>query len=83
MIDFDKRNELEMYANLDNTEISELCQILEHAAILSEYTLSKGFERAIEEEIDAQLYNFKTYSKIVTREKTQQRTYKELEWREA
>ena len=85
MIPHEKRHELSEYAELCNDELGELCLILNSVAQRTDYSLSEGFEKAIEAEIDAQLLNFKTYSKIVEREEevVEKRIYEELEWTEA
>jgi len=80
MISYQKRNELERYANLCGDELGELCAALEMVASRTGYALTDGFEIALQEEIDAQLLNFTQHTKVVQREKTYTTQYEELEW---
>ena len=72
--------DLEMYSELDGSELGELCLALSVLYQKYPYFLSKGFKKAIEKEIKAQLDNFKDNSKIVKKEEVYTRVWEELEW---
>ena len=74
-----ERNELEMYANLEGSEIGELCNMLLGIANLVVYA-SDSFHSALVQEIKEQLLMFKSKTKIVESERTEVIKYKELEW---
>jgi len=76
----DKTNELEEYTQLEGTEIGELCNALIAVAHRKDYCSSKKFIKALEQEIDEQLKNFKDHCKIVEREVVTKDKVRELEW---
>jgi hypothetical protein len=76
----EKIEELEKYANLEGSELGELCQALIAVARYPDYCCSKKFFKAVEQEIDAQLKNFQDHCKIVDREEPSTRRIRELEW---
>ena len=72
--------DLIFYACLEGSEIGELCGVLELIYRFRSYYLSNNFEKAIENEIKAQLLNFKEHTNIIEEKITTERNTKELEW---
>lgn len=75
----EKAVELQKYADLEGTELGEMCTILCSLFGYPDY-MSEEFFTAIENEITKQLDNFKTNSKIVEIEETVVRKVVDLEW---
>ncbi len=76
--------ELEEYANLEGTELGEICNLLTRlCSYICGYSayISEECQEAIIKEIKSQLDNFKENSKIVTSEKTVTVKNKELHWK--
>ena len=72
--------DLEVYADLEGTEVGELCAGLIRLHRLYPYFLDGKFKEALEKEIEAQLNNFKEFSEIVEKEETRPHKYQELVW---
>lgn len=72
-------SELETYANIEGSEIGEMCRML---VGLSHYTdfLSDDFLVVLSTELEEQLDNFKEYSTIVETEEVFTRKVISLEW---
>ena len=71
--------ELEEYANMEGTEIGELCHVLIRMANYRDY-MSDEFRLALEKEIKSQLNMFKGSTQIVEKVETFTQKFKELEW---
>ena len=77
---YDNLDKLEKYANLERSELGELCRSLIGLVGLRDY-MGSEFAAALEKELSEQLKNFTDHAKIVERERTfRLYTYKELEW---
>lgn len=74
-----KAEELQKFAELENTELGELWASLIAVAYHSEYA-SDDFAKALENEIDAQLDHCKKHATIVEEEETFTRKVVSLEW---
>lgn len=70
--------ELEKYAEVEGTEVGEVCQLLIQLAGDEDY-VSEKFHKALVKEIKDQLKNFKRYYKIVEQTETITVTRRELE----
>jgi len=57
--------ELHKYAELENSELGEICRLLCIMAESYQPHLSEDFQQALADEIVAQLVHFKQFSKIV------------------
>lgn len=75
----EKAEELRKYADLEGTEIGELCNALIAVAYRAEYS-SEEFIAALDKELTEQLDNFKQNATIVSRDETFTRKVIELEW---
>lgn len=71
--------ELEVYIQLEGTEIGECCAALRNVANNMEY-LSEDFVAAVDKELLEQLNMFKERCTITERTETYTRTFKELDW---
>ena len=69
--------ELEKYANIEGSEIGEVCELLISLARYPDY-ISTNFSECLVNEIISQLKNFKNNFKIVEREVTYTNKYLEL-----
>lgn len=79
MIPHEKRNELERYADLEESVIGDACTLLLQLCSYTDY-ISDEFSVALEKEIDEQLDCFKGNTVIEDREETITRKFKELVW---
>lgn len=78
--DFDSMvEELREYAELEGSEIGEICLLLYDIYRYSPY-MSESFRKAVEKEVKNQLQNFKDHCKIVDKSEVVTETWKELEW---
>lgn len=75
----EKAEALRRYAELEGTELGELCLALVSVAYRAEYA-SDDFATALEKELTAQLDNFKENATIIEREETFTRKVAGLEW---
>jgi len=73
-------NELEEYAEMEGTELGELCGTLCSLMNYFDYTRTEEFESAVAAEIEQQLAYFKKHSKVVETEETHKHTVIDLEW---
>lgn len=80
MLNPDILNDLIKYADIEGTEIGEVCILLTDIARYPDY-VSEEFYHALEKEIMSQLKYFKENSEIVEREETFTRKMVELAWR--
>ena len=71
--------ELTKYAQMEGTEIGECCQYLLSLWYRRDYLIDMN-RHDLEREIMAQLNNFRTFSKIITKQRTTIASYEELEW---
>ena len=71
--------ELARYADLEDSEIGELCRALMHTARYLDY-MSEEFKVSLVEEIRYQLKMFKENTRIVETEETYIEKFKTLEW---
>lgn len=71
--------ELEVYTELEGTEIGEACTLLHRLAHYA-YCLDDKFVKALDKELASQLSMFKDQCTIVERTETQTIKYRELEW---
>jgi len=72
-------DELKEYAELDGTELGEVCDSLIQLTHFGDY-ISEEFMESLETEIISQLENFKLNTTISKRVVTTQCVVKELEW---
>ena len=80
----DEIKELTEYSDLEGTEIGELCWnllgIIDNG--LCVYAITKEFKKALENELMAQLNNFRQNSRIeITKERYKTRKIKNLVWK--
>lgn len=76
----DDREELEMYANLEGTELGEFCRLLCQIEHYGSMMITDKFSAAVADEIKTQLSNFKEHTTILTFDEAYTREIKELEW---
>jgi hypothetical protein len=76
----DRVEELEKYAEVEGTEVGELCQALCVIAGYPSY-MSDEFLEAVTKEICSQLDNFKKNTEWVTEERTEKILYRDLVWK--
>ena len=72
--------ELVKYAELEGSEIGELCLLLYDISRYFPYILSESFEEEIKKEVKNQLQNFKDNCTIVDKFEEVTEKWKELEW---
>ena len=75
--------ELNKFAEMEGSEIGEMCLTLIHIMSYSDYIISHEFEQSVKKEILYQLDNFKEHSQIVEKEETTTQKWKELVWIES
>jgi len=79
----DERNDLieqlEVYVDLEGTEIGEACNALCLVASRMEY-LSEEFQAAVDKELVEQLKMFQEQTTIVERQETRTYTVRNLDW---
>ena len=71
--------ELETYADLEGTEVGELCHSLITVSHYPDY-MDEVFEKALIKEILSQLVNFKNNATIVEKDETYTQKTKRIEW---
>lgn len=83
MIDYDRiqsvANELQKYAELEDTELGELCRAIIQLSRYVDY-VSEEFVSTLLVEMEDQLLNFQENATIVEREETFKRTVAYLDW---
>lgn len=83
MIDLERLHnitqELQRYAELEDTELGEACTALIHASRFTDY-VGEEFAQALVTELEEQLRVFKQETRIVEREEMIKRTVVYLEW---
>lgn len=73
--------ELEVYLNLDNTEVTELCDALILVAHRSDYCVNSELINHVMNELEEQLTGYQDQYTIETKIlKTPDKEYKELVW---
>jgi hypothetical protein len=75
----DKLKELTQYADLDESEVGEVCGTLIYLYSTKDY-LSPEFIRALDKEIEAQLRSFQERSKVIEVEETHTELVRKLIW---
>jgi len=73
-------DELREYANMEETEVGEVCKFL-LAVLEYESYVDEEFYNALIKEIKEQLQNFKENSVVVVEERTRKETIRYIEWK--